>query len=84
MLTVQVSSEDVARKGLTGRGLKLLHHYPDLLYGLGSKATPSDSFTPTRIFPQVPASAGYQLHISSRPVYKNLLDSVPGSQLAIQ
>lgn len=45
----------MARKGLTGRGLKLLHHYPDQLYGLGSKTTPSDSFTPSRVFPQVPA-----------------------------
>ena len=49
---LEVSSDDVKKRGLSGRGLKLLHHYPDLLWGLGSKTTPDDSFTPTRVFPQ--------------------------------
>ena len=53
---MEVSSEQVAKRGLTGRGLKLLHHYPDLLWGLGSKSTPDDSFTPGRVFPQVEQS----------------------------
>jgi len=50
--TMEVGSEDVARTGLKGKGLKLLHHFPDQLGGLGDKSTPDPSFTPTRIFPQ--------------------------------
>lgn len=49
---LEVSSETVAKSGLVGRGLKLLHHYPDQLWGLGSKSIPDKSFTPTRVFPQ--------------------------------
>ncbi len=50
--TMEVSSADVARSGLKGKGLKLLHHYPDLLWALGDKSTPDSSFTIGRIFPQ--------------------------------
>ena len=49
---LEVGSDEVAKTGLVGRGLKLLHHYPDQLWGLGDKSTPDKSFTPTRVFPQ--------------------------------
>lgn len=50
--TMEVSSADIAKTGLKGKGLKLLHHYPDMLWALGDKSVPDASFTPTRIFPQ--------------------------------
>ena len=50
--TMEVSSADIARSGLKGKGLKLLHHYPDLLWALGDKSTPDSSFTTGRIFSQ--------------------------------
>lgn len=51
--TMETSSEAVATSGMKGKGLKLLHHYPDLLWGLGDKTTPDPSFTPLRVFPKV-------------------------------
>ncbi len=51
--TMETSSEAAATSGMKGKGLKLLHHYPDLLWALGDKTTPDPSFTPLRIFPQV-------------------------------
>ena len=51
--TMETSSEAVATSAMKGKGLKLLHHYPDLLWGLGDKTTPDPSFTPMRVFPQV-------------------------------
>ena len=38
---------------LKGKGLKLLHHYPDQLWAMGDKSVPNAGFTPGRIFPQV-------------------------------
>jgi len=38
---------------LKGKGLKLLHHYPDQLWTMGDKSVPNAGFTPARIFPQV-------------------------------
>ena len=43
----------MARTGLKGKGLKLLHCYTDQLWALGDKAVPDAGFTPQRIFPQV-------------------------------
>ena len=51
--TMETSSADIAKHGLKGKGLKLLHHYPDMLWALGDKSVPDSSFTATRIFPQV-------------------------------
>ena len=50
---MEASSADIKRNGLKGKGLKLLHHYPDMLWALGNKSVPDPSFTPTRVFPQV-------------------------------
>ena len=50
---METSSADIAMHGLKGKGLKLLHHYPDMLWALGDKSVPDASFTATRIFPQV-------------------------------
>ena len=50
---METSSADIAKHGLKGKGLKLLHHYPDMLWALGDKSVPDPSFTATRIFPQV-------------------------------
>ena len=36
---------------LKGKGLKLLHHYPDQLWGMGDKSVPNAGFTPARILP---------------------------------
>lgn len=52
--TVEVDSADLARTGLKGKGLHLLHHFPDQLWALGDKTTPNSAFTPTRVFPLVP------------------------------
>ncbi len=41
---------------LKGKGLKLLHHYPDQLWAMGDKSVPNAGFTPVRIFPQVSLS----------------------------
>ena len=49
---MEVGSQDVAKTGLKGKGLKLLHVYGDQLWSLGgSKAAPDPSFTLQRIFP---------------------------------
>ena len=53
---LETSSADIAKHGLKGKGLKLLHHYPDMLWALGDKSVPDPSFTATRIFPQVKAT----------------------------
>ena len=53
---METSSAAIATNGLKGKGLKLLHHYPDMLWALGDKSVPDASFTPTRIFPQVPST----------------------------
>ena len=50
---MEASSADIAKTGLKGKGLKLLHHFPDMLWALGDKSTPDSSFTPSRVFPQV-------------------------------
>lgn len=50
---MEASSADIAKSGLKGKGLKLLHNFPDMLWALGDKSTPDSSFTPTRVFPQV-------------------------------
>ena len=44
--------------GLKGKGVKLLHHFPDQLWTLGDKSVPDPSFTPLRIFPQVRMRSG--------------------------
>ena len=49
---METSSADITKNGLKGKGLKLLHHYPDMLWALGDKSVPDPSFTATRIFPQ--------------------------------
>jgi translation initiation factor 2D len=50
---MEVGSQDVARTGLKGKGLRLLHVYGDQLWSLGgTKASPDPSFTLQRIFPQ--------------------------------
>ena len=41
------------RSGMKGRGLKLVHHYPDLLWALGDKSVPDAAFTPSRVFAEV-------------------------------
>ena len=50
---METSSADIAKHGLKGKGLKLLHCYSDMLWALGDKSVPDPSFTPARIFPQV-------------------------------
>ncbi|CAL8464144.1 g3679 [Coccomyxa elongata] len=49
--TMEVGSEEVAKTGLKGKGLKLLHTFGDQLWGLGDKSSPDPSFTAARIFP---------------------------------
>lgn len=50
------ASGAIHKEGLKGKGLKLLHHYPDLLWSMGTKAVPNDGFRPARIFPCADAS----------------------------
>ncbi|BDA49270.1 Eukaryotic translation initiation factor 2D [Coccomyxa sp. Obi] len=49
--TTEVGTEEVAKTGLKGKGLKLLHFFGDQLWGLGDKCSPDPSFTAARIFP---------------------------------
>lgn len=49
---METDSQAIARNGLKGKGLKLLHYYPDQLWALGDKSLPDPSFTPQRIVPQ--------------------------------
>ncbi|GAB4820011.1 hypothetical protein N2152v2_007057 [Parachlorella kessleri] len=46
-----VSKTEAARDGMKGRGLTVLHHYPDLLWAMGDKSVPNDGFTQQRVFP---------------------------------
>lgn len=50
---MEQSSKASRDSGMKGRGLKVLHHYPDMLWAMGDKSTPDPSFAPTRIFPVV-------------------------------
>lgn len=47
---MEVGSEEIARKGLKGKGLKLLHSFGDQLWALGDRSSPGPGFTPSRIF----------------------------------
>ena len=40
-----------AAGGMKGKGLNLLHHYPDALWALGDKSVPNAGFKPDRIYP---------------------------------
>lgn len=57
---MEASSADTKKNGLKGKGLKLLHHYPDMLWALGDKSVPDPSFTPTRVFPQTSSDHSVQ------------------------
>ena len=46
-----VSSSSLAATGLKGRGLRLLHHFPDALWAMGDKCVPCGGFTLERVFP---------------------------------
>ena len=64
---------------LKGKGLKLLHQYPDQLWAMGDKSLPNAGFTPARIFPQV-------LHARNSPLAcahqrASQADRMPGNQL---
>ena len=48
---MQTGSEAIKSDGLKGRGVKVLHHYPDALWAMGTKATPNAGFKPNRIHP---------------------------------
>ena len=45
-----VSKAEAEACGMKGRGMKVMHHYPDALWALGDKSTPGDSFRPERVF----------------------------------
>ena len=45
-----VSKADAEACGMKGRGLKVMHHYPDALWAMGDKSTPGESFRPERVF----------------------------------
>lgn len=47
---METSADDAAAAGMKGKGVKLLHHYPDGLWSLGDKRTPGPEFTPARVF----------------------------------
>ena len=67
--TMEVSSEQVAKTGLRGKGLKLLHFFGDQLWGLGDKSSPDPSFTAARIFPtKVHPAVHALLHACESPL----------------
>ena len=45
-----VSKAEAEACGMKGRGLKVMHHYPDALWAMGDKSAPGDSFRPERVF----------------------------------
>lgn len=45
-----VSKAEAEACGMKGRGLKVMHHYPDALWAMGDKSTPGESFRPERVF----------------------------------
>lgn len=45
-----VSKAEAEACGMKGRGLKVMHHYPDALWAMGNKSAPGDSFRPERVF----------------------------------
>ena len=48
---MEVSSEDAAGSGLKGKGIKTMHYFGDLLWEMGDKSRPHESFTIERVFP---------------------------------
>jgi len=53
-----VSSSEVERDGMKGRGLTLMHTFGDYLWKMGTKVPPNDGFTDKRIIPiLLPTSA---------------------------
>jgi translation initiation factor 2D len=48
---MQVDSATATGSGMKGRGLKVLHHFPDPLWAMGDKSLPCDAFRPERVFP---------------------------------
>jgi len=57
---MEVGSEEIAQKGLKGKGLKILHSFGDLLWALGDKSSPGPSFTSSRIFSMAVKTANPQ------------------------
>lgn len=55
---MEVSAADAAAGGMKGKGLKLLHHYPDALWALGDRRVPGPEFTPARVWPEGAGPAG--------------------------
>lgn len=58
---METDSASATASGMKGRGLKVLHHFPDPVWAMGDKSMPCDAFRPERIFPlgteiQAPAS----------------------------
>ena len=45
-----VSKAEAEACGMKGRGLKVMHHYPDALWAMGDKSAPGESFRPERVF----------------------------------
>ena len=64
---------------LKGKGLKLLHHYPDQLWAMGDKSVPNAGFTPARIFPQVPHARNSLLVCAQQRASQ--AERMPGNQL---
>uniref|UniRef100_A0A7S3Z2J3 SUI1 domain-containing protein n=1 Tax=Lotharella globosa TaxID=91324 RepID=A0A7S3Z2J3_9EUKA len=48
-----VSSDDIKQKGMSGKGLAMMHLYADYLYALGSKCRPNEGFLKSRVVPIV-------------------------------
>eukprot|EP00468_Gymnochlora_sp_CCMP2014_P008792 CAMPEP_0167755934 /NCGR_PEP_ID=MMETSP0110_2-20121227/9094_1 /TAXON_ID=629695 /ORGANISM="Gymnochlora sp., Strain CCMP2014" /LENGTH=565 /DNA_ID=CAMNT_0007641965 /DNA_START=27 /DNA_END=1721 /DNA_ORIENTATION=+ len=46
-----VSSDDIKKNGMSGKGLILMHLYYDHLYGLGSKSRPNEGFLKNKVVP---------------------------------
>lgn len=48
---METGADDAVAAGMKGKGVKLLHHYPDALWALGDKRVPGPEFTPGRVWP---------------------------------
>jgi translation initiation factor 2D len=57
---MECSADEAVAGGMKGKGLRLLHHYPDGLWALGEGAgrVPGPEFTPTRIFHHADGGGG--------------------------
>ena len=57
---METGADDAVAAGMKGKGVKLLHHYPDALWAFGDKRVPGPEFTPGRVWPAGEGPGGWR------------------------